>query len=305
MKANEKRQTDFLPRRLWHSIIQISAILSVMLSLLLPGTLPAFAALPTSPDCALPSPVAECHTPLLAQANPVAESPAPDNAQSREQDYLNQLVEFRGTMGAVNIFIIFFVTLGPLKIVPAFIKLTQNADDSLRRNLAIRSAGLAALVILLVTLLGGNILAKWGVSIAALLIASGTLLFLVSLQSVLSQYEPPEGKAAPPEPSMKLLIHPLTLPTILTPYGIAIALILMVFNTRVSDRPGLVPALLLLVMVLNLLAMLAARPILRTLKPETLQVLGLVLGVMQLALGLEFILSGIQLEALSLQELLR
>jgi multiple antibiotic resistance protein len=57
-------------------------------------------------------------------------------------------------------------------------------------------------------------------------------------------------------------------------------------------------------MVLNLLAMLAARPILRTLKPATLQVLGLVLGVMQLALGLEVILAGIQLEALILKDLL-
>lgn len=277
----------------------------ILLLTLWPGTLPAFATVPASPDCGVLSPAAECHTPLLAQANPAVEPPAPDKAQSREQTHLKKLTEFRGALDAINIFIIFFVTLGPLKIVPAFIKLTQNADDSLRRNLAIRSAGLATLAILLVAFLGGNILAKWTVSIAALLIAAGTLLFLVSLQSVLSQYEPPEAKVAPSEPSMKLLIHPLTFPTILTPYGIAIALILMIANTRVSNRPVLVLAMLLLVMVLNLLAMLAARPILRTLKPETLQVLGLVLGVMQLALGLEFILSGIQLEALSLQDLLR
>jgi multiple antibiotic resistance protein len=62
--------------------------------------------------------------------------------------------------------------------------------------------------------------------------------------------------------------------------------------------------LLLLVMLLNLLAMLAARSILGVLKPVTLQVLGFALAVMQLALGIEFILSGIELQALVIQRMM-
>jgi multiple antibiotic resistance protein len=60
--------------------------------------------------------------------------------------------------------------------------------------------------------------------------------------------------------------------------------------------------LLVLVMLLNLLGLLAARPILGFLKPVTLQILGFTLAVMQLALGIEFILSGIGLEALVLRQ---
>jgi multiple antibiotic resistance protein len=50
--------------------------------------------------------------------------------------------------------------------------------------------------------------------------------------------------------------------------------------------------------------MLAARPILRFLKPVTLQVLGFTLAVMQLALGIEFMLSGIGLQALVIQRIM-
>lgn len=258
-------------------------------------------------DKILETPTTKAQPLLLAQTNLETESPEPDpdRYQSREQKSLNQLQEFRGILGAGNIFIIFFVTLGPIKIIPTFIKLTQNADDGLRRNLAIYSAGLATLVILLVVIIGGNILTKWTVSISALLIAAGILLFLASLRMVMSQYQGSTGNEPSLEPSMKLLVNPLTFPTILTPYGIALALILMVFNNRISDRPFIVPIMLILVMFLNLLAMLFARPILRTIKLATLQIAGLVLGVMQLALGVEIILIGIQIQALILEDLLK
>ena len=180
-----------------------------------------------------------------------------------------------------------------------------NVSKESSVDILINSAGLATIVILLVVLIGGNILTKWTVSISALLMAAGIMLFLTSLQVVMSQYQGAKGKEPPPEPSMKLLVNPLTFPTILTPYGIALALILMVFNNRLSDRMFIVPMMLILVMFLNLLAMFFARPILRIIKQETLYVAGMVLGVMQLALGLEIILIGIHIQALILQDLLK
>lgn len=97
---------------------------------------------------------------------------------------------------------------------------------------------------------------------------------------------------------------PLTVPTILPPFGIAIALTIMVGVTQLGLSTTPVLGLLLLVMLLNLLGMLAARPILGFLKPVTLQILGFALAVMQLALGIEFILSGIELQALVIQRMM-
>jgi small neutral amino acid transporter SnatA (MarC family) len=63
--------------------------------------------------------------------------------------------------------------------------------------------------------------------------------------------------------------------------------------------------ILLLIMVANLLAMLFARPILAVLKPRVLQMLGLVLGIIQLALGLGLLFTSFEVQALAIRELLR
>jgi multiple antibiotic resistance protein len=105
-------------------------------------------------------------------------------------------------------------------------------------------------------------------------------------------------------PSLKAVVSPLTFPTILPPFGIAIALTIVVGVSQLGLNTIPVLGLLLLVMLLNLLGMLAARSILGLLKPVTLQVLGFALAVMQLALGIEFILSGIELQALVIQRML-
>ncbi len=80
---------------------------------------------------------------------------------------------------------------------------------------------------------------------------------------------------------------------------------MLTLRCNFSDRMFIVPIMLILVMFLNLLAMLFTRPILKAIKLPTLHISGLVLGVMQLALGLEIILVSIQIQALILKDLLK
>jgi small neutral amino acid transporter SnatA (MarC family) len=57
-------------------------------------------------------------------------------------------------------------------------------------------------------------------------------------------------------------------------------------------------------MAVNLLAMLFARPILRVIQPRFLQLLGLVLSVIQLALGFSMIFTAVEIQALVLRQIL-
>ncbi|PSB68170.1 MarC family protein, partial [filamentous cyanobacterium CCP1] len=202
-----------------------------------------------------------------------------------------------------NLFIIFFVTLGPIKVIPPFVQLTQKADPSLRRQLAFRSAALATIVILLVVLIGQNMVRIWQIRLPALLIAGGILLFLVALNMVMTQYQSPPLPEDSSPPSLKLVVSPLTFPIILPPFGIAIALVLMLVSQEIGFNPLVVLGVLVLVMLLNLLGMLAARPILAFLRPITLRIVGFVLGVLQLALGIEWIITGLEIEALVFRRL--
>lgn len=213
---------------------------------------------------------------------------------------------FEGELGLFNLFIIFFVTLGPLKVIPVFVQVTPKASRLLRRQLAFRSALVSTIVILLVVLIGNNLLDVWQIQLPALMIAGGILLSLVALQIILTQYTLNTAEASSPDdPDLRLAITPLAFPTILPPFGIAIALTLMIVATEVGLSPWLVVILLLIVMGLNFISMLAARPIFKFIRPVTLKILGFTLGVMQFALGIQFILTGLEIQTLVLQILLR
>jgi multiple antibiotic resistance protein len=86
----------------------------------------------------------------------------------------------------------------------------------------------------------------------------------------------------------------LAFPTIVTPYGIAAVIILLSVSPNAGYAIG-VAAVLIGVMVLNLLAMLYARKILKVIGIMPLQIVGTVLSVMQVALGVQMILGGLRM----------
>ncbi|PSB16145.1 MarC family protein [filamentous cyanobacterium CCP2] len=262
-------------------------------------------------DCSIGTDTQQCHTSEVLTPSPIAQAPdtnaptPPAPVVLPKQRIADRIARtpIDAPLKLFNLFIIFFVTLGPIKVIPPFVQLTQKADPSLRRQLAFRSAALATIVILLVVLIGQNMVRIWQIRLPALLIAGGILLFLVALNMVMTQYQSPPLPEDSSPPSLKLVVSPLTFPIILPPFGIAIALVLMLVSQEIGFNPLVVLGVLVLVMLLNLLGMLAARPILAFLRPITLRIVGFVLGVLQLALGIEWIITGLEIEALVFRRL--
>jgi len=215
---------------------------------------------------------------------------------------------FYGNEGAYRGLVpIFFLTIGPLKIIPAFLKLTAHASASLRRQLAIRSFLIATVTSMALALVGYKLLINYNIPLTAILAAAGVVLFLIALRLVLSQYgDDDDASPEPPplEPGLDLALQPLAFPTILTPYGIAVIISVSMVVKEVDGHITGLLTTLAGIMVLNLLAMLYARPILKVLQPKVLQLFGLVLGIIQLSLGLTLIFGAVELEALVLKELL-
>ena len=194
-----------------------------------------------------------------------------------------------------QVFVLFFVMLGPIKIIGPFATMTKAVEAPACRKLAVRAFVIASITTLLAAAIGGAILENWHVSLGALLIAGGVILFLVALRQVLQQYAPsPVTEAREPEQSLAAIAIRLAFPTIVTPYGIAAVIILLSVSPDAGYTMG-VAAALIGVMVLNLLAMLYARPILKTIGIMPLQIVGTVLSVMQVALGVQMILGGLRM----------
>ena len=134
--------------------------------------------------------------------------------------------------------------------------------------------------------LGMKLLASWHVPTEVALLAAGLVLLLVALRLVLEGVRAAAGRAgraqAAPSPFL------IAFPGIVTPYGIAIVIALLAASTD-AGRTAVILGVLAGVLVLDLLAMLFDHAILRTVG-WLLQILGAVLGVLQVALAIQMML---------------
>ena len=192
---------------------------------------------------------------------------------------------------------ILILMLGPFKIIRPFSKATNDASETQTRQIAILSTIFAALGLLIAGFLGESILSSYGIPLPILVLTGGIILFLVALKNVLDQFEqhePHKGEAkALPAPVMKVALMPLAFPAIVTPYGIAALIVLLAFSDSQEGRLTIAAAVVA-TMILNLMVMLVARRLVIVLA-FVLPILGAVLGVVQVALGLQIINNALQM----------
>lgn len=169
-------------------------------------------------------------------------------------------------------FIIFFLTLGPLKAIGPFAKMTRGADQALRRSLAWWATLTATAIVVVVALVGFVILKNWRVSVPAIVITGSLILFRQAFQVIM---EPPTASVAPPStdvqdapPSLALAQFPLAIPVLVTAPGIAAILAFMGLAADDVTQKGVVIAVLLVIMALNLICLLNVRSILEHVPPK-------------------------------------
>jgi multiple antibiotic resistance protein len=198
-----------------------------------------------------------------------------------------------GTLfGPDKIFTYLFLTIGPTKALGPFAKMTAGAAPSARRSLALKGVAIATLGLVATGFVGQSTVKSWGVSLPALIVAGGIILFLVAIRSVLDVYSDPAPSTTPrPALTTALALQPLAFPTIVPPYGIAVVILLLSIE---PTQTLTIVGILVLMMVLNLAAMLFARPILRILGLP-LQLVANVLTVLQVALAIEMIIFAFRL----------
>ena len=204
--------------------------------------------------------------------------------------------------GLAEAFTFLFVALGPLNVIGPFAAITRGHAAASKRRLAIRASGVATIALVVAATIGAKTLQAWGISVGALLLTAGAILFLVALRPVLAGYGPrpvqdttAASTAGPLEP--ELAFTPLAFPTIITPYGLA--LLILLFTLYPFGSGGLrMLALALIVLALDLSVMLCSDLLAKLpfLKPG-LGILGCVMGVLLIAMGVQAVADGLRLLA--------
>jgi multiple antibiotic resistance protein len=199
---------------------------------------------------------------------------------------------------AGDIFVLFFLTLGPLKAILPFARATHGTELAFQRTVAWRATAIATVIALVVALLAPLVLGNWHVSPPAISITAGIILFSQALRIVMQPPGAMAGSAgaqtSPSPPSPTIAVFPIAIPAILTAPGIAAIAAIIALNKHDLGQEAVVVVMLLVVMVLNLLTLWSTEAILKRGVAGVLPVVGWVLAVLQAALAVQIIIHALR-----------
>ncbi|MDB5697557.1 MAG: MarC family protein [Alphaproteobacteria bacterium] len=196
----------------------------------------------------------------------------------------------------LSAFVTFFVVIDPPGCAPIFAGLTRGADAAHRRSMALRSVAIAAAILLFFAMLGEDLLAKLGITLAAFRIAGGIMLFLIALEMVFERRTArretrAQEVSASPE-AEDISVFPMAIPMIAGPGSIASAMLLMARSNGLQQSLVVLAALGAILM-LTLVALLAAGPLMRLVGHKIEAMITRLLGVILAALAAQFVIDGI------------
>lgn len=199
----------------------------------------------------------------------------------------------------LKFFVVFFVVVEPVSLIPLFTGLTAGAASAYKRRMAIKAVAVAAAILLLFALGGAPFLKLMGISLEAFRIFGGLLLFLLALEMVFARESgtrTSSSEAAESRRRADISVFPLAFPFIAGPG--ALATILLWFGPlRLTAHAGLFGAYVagvLLVLVIALVLMLLADPLMRVLGVTGANVASRIAGVILGALAVQFVLDGLR-----------
>jgi multiple antibiotic resistance protein len=201
---------------------------------------------------------------------------------------LEQLVKF---------FVVFFVVVDPISLIPLFAGLTQGASARYKKKMAGKATAIALGICVLFALVGAEFLHIMGISLSSFRIAGGTLLFLIALDMVFARTSGTRSTTPEQEESKKredISVFPLAFPFIAGPG--ALATILLTAG-EVGHKPLLFACFLCvvaLVLIVCWVLMLATPRLMKALGVTGANVVSRLSGVILAALAVQFIVDGIR-----------
>ena len=198
----------------------------------------------------------------------------------------------------LSAFATLFVIIDPPGCAPIFATLTRGTSKSHQREMAFKSVAIATIILIGFAYVGEWLFSKLGISLDALRIAGGIMLFIIGLNMVFEKRtEQREGRAEDLleeiEDPEDISVFPMGIPMIAGPGTMASLLILMGRSNNGWQEFSIIAALML-VLVITLLSFLIAGPLIKLMGKTFTNVLTRVLGVLLATLAAQFILDGIK-----------
>ena len=200
---------------------------------------------------------------------------------------------------SLKFFVVFFVVVDPVSLIPLFTGLTAGASVGYKRRMAVKSVTISAAILGLFALGGAAFLQLMGISLEAFRIFGGLLLFLLALEMVFARESGARtstDEAAESRRRADISVFPLAFPFIAGPAALA-TILLWFGRVQLPAQAGLFAGLIVaaaLVLVIVLALLWVAEPVMRIIGVTGANVASRLLGVILGALAVQFVLDGLR-----------
>jgi multiple antibiotic resistance protein len=189
----------------------------------------------------------------------------------------------------LHAFTSYFVIIDPIGAALIFHGLTVGASRSYALRMAFRAVAISTVVILLFGFFGEALLAKLGISIAALRVSGGLLLFFTAFQMITRAKSPERSLSS----EIDISVFPMSIPLISGPGCLTLTILLFSRTTAPMETAALFAAVLA-INLLTLALLLAAPRVTRIIGQTGDDILRRLLGVILAALSIQFVADGIR-----------
>lgn len=197
----------------------------------------------------------------------------------------------------LSAFAILFVIIDPPGCAPIFATLTKGTSRSHQKEMAIKSVMVASAILIGFVFGGEFVFDKLGISLDALRIAGGIMLFIIGLNMVFekrteSREERAEDILEETEDPEDISVFPMGIPMIAGP-GTMASLLLM--TSEQDSFYGILTILsaLIVVLIMTFATFWIAGPLMKLMGKSFTNVLTRVLGVLLTTLAAQFIIDGV------------
>ena len=193
---------------------------------------------------------------------------------------------------------VLFVIIDPPGCAPIFATLTTGTSRKHQNIMAFKSVIIAAVILFGFAYVGEFLFAKLGISLDALRIAGGIMLFIIGLNMVFEKRtEKRKGRAEDvleeiddPE---DISVFPMGIPMIAGP-GTMGSLLIFMSEAQNQSQEWAILAALAVTLLITFFSFLIAGPLMKLMGESFTEVLTRVLGVLLATLAVQFVIDGIK-----------
>ncbi|CAL1518247.1 MarC family protein [Chitinophaga sp. MM2321] len=198
---------------------------------------------------------------------------------------------------ATTVFMGLLAIVNPISAIPVFMELTSNMDKKAKRNIATKSVLIAFSIILVFSVAGKLIFHVFGITLAALRVTGGILVFVIGYEMLRGKNEKMQGEKLGDQPvkadqGISVAITPLAMPLLAGPGAITTAM--SYSAAKDITHLTIVIALYAIICYITYLLFIAGERIVKVIGNNVMMVITKMMGLILAVIGVQMLALGLQ-----------